>query len=200
MCIRDRYYIEDFSQIFAPYFTRERWLNVKEPRDVSPEIERACLRLRRVFSELSVLFPDTKRNILKKASFFKASGLDVDMERILARKSHVFEKAEFTRNNLLLCILKAILKLFVENLRKITFDRNGYQQIQVDIYFLIQLFYETVYLEDESIIIGFYYEIISSATDRSTDPSNLEQTTVETISSIKRSKLKLQNQKLLVVK
>jgi hypothetical protein len=48
---------------------------------------------------------------LKKASFFKAANLDVDMERILARKSHVFEKAEVTRNSFLLSILKAILKV-----------------------------------------------------------------------------------------
>jgi len=55
---------------------------------------------------------------------------------------------------------------------------------------ITQLCYEMASLEDESLIMGFYFEIIDSANERSLDPTPLETTLVETMSNVKRGKLK----------
>jgi len=143
-----------------------------------------------MFSEATIIFPDFKRILLRKDSFLKNKSPNHEMEKMLARKSHIYEKGEISRNIVILATLKGLLKSYMEKVRKSKFNKFQYQQLQVDIYMITQLCYEMASLEDESLIMGFYFEIIDSANERSFDPTPLETTLVETMSNVKRGKLK----------
>ena len=70
------------------YFRKEKWINVAEPNNISPEIEEVSVRIKKILFELGVMFPDAKRGVTRKASFKKSGGgMNLDMERILSRKS-----------------------------------------------------------------------------------------------------------------
>lgn len=47
----------------------------------------------------------------KKDSFLKKKGANSDMDKMLARKTAMFEKIEINRNNLISTMLKCILKV-----------------------------------------------------------------------------------------
>lgn len=98
------------------------------------------------------------------------------MDRILARKSAMFDKMEITRNSLFLGLMKCLLMTVMERVRKIRFTRNGLQQMQLDVYFLIQLAFDLVSSEEENLIIGFYHEIVESAKPNSDEAGLLDPT------------------------
>lgn len=141
--------------------------------------------------ELDLFFLDSKRGLAKKGSFLKLdSGVMIEMERMIAKKSRVFDmnKLDFNRNSLLMAILKGLLKALIERVRKIRcLSKNGLQQLQCDLYFLVQVFYEMVSVDDESFVIATYFEMLESAKDSAVEILLLEATVVEGISSSKRA-------------
>lgn len=187
------FYYEELLGILKKYLHQNNWLYVKEAKEISPDIEKTVPVFKRILLELSILFPDLKRGIVKKNSVIKfKSPLDIDMERILAKKSHHFEKNDLNRNSLLLSILKSLLKGIIEHIRKNRLDRNGFQQLQVDMYFIVQLCYEMVAIDDESLIIGFYFEMIQNAGEMCAEVGGgLEQNIIESIANFSRNKLKI---------
>eukprot|EP01017_Pseudomicrothorax_dubius_P033147 TRINITY_DN4407_c0_g1_i4.p1 TRINITY_DN4407_c0_g1~~TRINITY_DN4407_c0_g1_i4.p1 ORF type:complete len:146 (+),score=38.66 TRINITY_DN4407_c0_g1_i4:69-506(+) len=142
--------------------------------------------------EVSFLFGDNKRTLTKKESFLKSkSSLDKEMDRILARKSQVFERKDPSRESIFLSMVKSVLMLLIDRARRIRFSQNGLQQWQMDNYFIIQIAFELVTKDDESLIIGFYHEILESAKANCDEPSLLDQTILETTSNFRRSKMKI---------
>jgi len=183
-------YFEEFNKMLNGYFFRNSWLGRKEPRDITPEVEKTYFRLRKLFYEIAIVFPDFKRTPIRKDSFLKNKSLNPEMEKMLARKSHLFEKGEVSRNVLILTVIKGLLKSYLEKVRRCRFDKFGYQQLQVDIYMLLQVSFDIVSIEDENIILGFYHEIMESAGERTLEPTPLDNTIIETISNVKRGKIK----------
>lgn len=186
------YYYEQILELLKKYLKQNHWIYAKEPKEISSDIENLVPIFKKILLELSILFPDLKRGIVKKNSFIKfKSALDIDMERILAKKSHHFEKIDLNRNSLLLSILKSILKSLIEHIRQIRLDKNGFQQLQIDMYFVVQICYEMVAVDDESLIIGFYFEMMQNAGEMCLEAIPLEQTTIESIANFSRNKMKI---------
>jgi hypothetical protein len=103
--------------------------------------------------------------------------MDPEMDKILARKSAMFERNnEVHRNSLCLSLVKCLLMTLIDRVRRTRFSKNGLQQIQLDTYFLVQLAFDIVGPDDENTIIGFYHEIIESAKACSDDIGLLDPT------------------------
>jgi len=130
------------------------------------EIEKISLLIKKMYNEMSFTLPDTKRSckntlvskisklflVLKKDNFLSTKSFNTDMDKMLARKSHMFEKGEINRNTTILTVVKCLNKALLEKLRKKRYDKFGYQQLQVDVYFLTQLVFDMVSFEDERYI------------------------------------------------
>lgn len=187
------YYYENILLLLKQYFKIGKIIAMTcEPTEISSEIDRITSILKKIISELSILFPDLKRGFVKKSNFIKfKSTIDIDMERMLAKKSHHFEKSELNRNSVLLSILKSVLKGIIEHIRKCRFNKFGFQQIELDLFFLIQIFFEMVAVDDESLMIGFYYEMIENASQNCFDPTHLNQTVLENIVNNERTRIKI---------
>ena len=186
------FYYEQILSLLKIYLNQSQWNIPKELKEISSEVEKIVPLFKKILLELSILFPDLKRGIVKKNSFIKfKSALDIDMERILAKKSHHFEKSDLNRNVVLLSILKSMLKGIIEHIRRLRFDKTGFQQLELDMYFIVQICYEMVAVDDESLIIGFYFEMIQNAGEMSTEVSHMEQGSIESIANNHRSKFKI---------
>ena len=88
------------------------------------------------------MFPDMKRGITKKGSFLmfdNSNAVNLDMERMEVKKCHQFERnLEASRQSILLCFIKAILKQLIEKTRKLgVVGKFAFQQIQIDHFFLV---------------------------------------------------------------
>lgn len=114
---------------------------------------------------------------------------------MLVKKSHHFTlNKELNRNSLLMNIQKNLLKTLIYKIRSLSsIYRCSYQQLQVDLYFLLQIIYEMVSVDDENLITGFYIVMMESAAEVCIDLNNskLDPNIIETISSIKRAKMKI---------
>lgn len=88
------------------------------------------------------------------------------MDKMLARKAHMFEKGEINRSTAILTIVKCLHKVnfflkkiffknqsILEKSRRKRFDKFGYQQLQIDTHFLTQLVFDMVAFEDERYFI-----------------------------------------------
>ncbi len=80
-------------------------------------------------------------------------------------------------DSIMMGILRIALKSFVECVRLQTLSRNGYQQIQVDMYFLALILRPFAALDDD-IFDRFIEEICISAEDRCIDPAPTMDPTV----------------------
>lgn len=98
------------------------------------------------------------------------------MEKIVIKKAHHFEKnTEFSRNVLILTIFKGFFKTLIEKIRLFdSITATFHKQMQVDLYFMIQNFYELVAVDDESLITGFYFEILDSLNEICKEPQKID--------------------------
>ncbi|EGR34543.1 phospholipid-translocating p-type flippase family protein, putative [Ichthyophthirius multifiliis] len=178
------------------YFEDNKFIqNTQPPSDISPEINNIVNYIRTIILELNIFFPDMKRSLVKKTSFVKLDGtFNIEMERMLVKKSHQFDtnRLEFNRNLLLMSLLKGIFKGIIERVRQVKiFDNFSFQQLQIDLCFIMQLFFEMVAVDDESFITALYFEIIESASDNYLDNKKLDQQIIDNIVQQKRQKLKI---------
>jgi len=185
------FYYEKIQRGLDSYMHQNYWLNAQEPKDVAPEVEQLSLLLKKMFNEMSLMFPDTKRSLLKKDSFLATKSFNMDMDKMLARKAHMFEKGEINRSTAILTIVKCLHKSILEKSRRKRLDKFGFQQLQIDTHFLTQLVFDMVAFEDESLILGYYYEIMDSIKERATDSTPLETPALKSISDAKRGRIQI---------
>ncbi|OAF68861.1 Vacuolar protein sorting-associated protein 51 [Intoshia linei] len=101
------------------------------------------------------------------------------INRLFGEKVRYDDELNFSKHVVLLLIAKRILKGFVESVRLRIFGTFGFQQIQVDIFYLQQSFWR-ILGEDQSIKMLFD-ECLSSVYNRCTKPVFMDQTIVEMI-------------------
>jgi len=64
----------------------------------------------------------------------------------------------------------------LDKIRRKRYDKYGYQQMQADCYYIVQLAFDMVSFEDESMILGYYYEIMDSLREICFEPVPLDRT------------------------
>uniref|UniRef100_A0A6N2NA08 DNA helicase n=1 Tax=Salix viminalis TaxID=40686 RepID=A0A6N2NA08_SALVM len=98
--------------------------------------------------------------------------LETHLAKLFKQKVEIFTKTEYTQESVITTVVKLCLKSFLEFVRLQTFNRSGFQQIQLDIQFLRASLKEIV--EDEAAIDFLLDEVIVGASERCLDPIPLE--------------------------
>ncbi|THG18923.1 hypothetical protein TEA_018219 [Camellia sinensis var. sinensis] len=117
--------------------------------------------------------------------------LETHLAKLFKQKMEIFTKVEHTQESVVTTIVKLCLKSLQEFVRLQTFNRSGFQQIQLDIQFLRTTLKDTV--EDEAAIDFLLDEVIVAAAERCLDPVPLEIPILDRLIEAKLAKTSEQN-------
>lgn len=185
-------YIEYYAMHFGVTifeYTHQDWLYDKEPIDVSATICGVAADFKKCRKELKSFFTGEKPYQRHRVKRDKHQ-VELDMERLFARKSRLLGNVKFELNMILGSIIKLSLKNLYEEIRVVQLGAGGFQQVELDIEFLEGAIDELVVLEDPTLISGYIREIKESARLRCTESIHLERTLLETIIENKKESLK----------
>ncbi|KAK2993370.1 hypothetical protein RJ640_008971 [Escallonia rubra] len=112
--------------------------------------------------------------------------LETHLAKLFKQKMEIFTKVEHTQESVLTTVIKLCLKSLQEFVRLQTFNRSGFQQIQLDIQFLRTTLKETA--EDEAAVDFLLDEVIVAAAERCLDPIPLEQPILDKLIQAKLAK------------
>ncbi|XWS46561.1 hypothetical protein CRYUN_Cryun14cG0078400 [Craigia yunnanensis] len=168
----------------------------KEPRDVHMFVDLFLQKLEVIGSEVKQILPQgllrkhrrsdsngsatsSRSNPLRDDKMSRSNThrarsqlLETHLAKLFKQKVEIFTKVEYTQESVVTTIVKLCLKSLQEFVRLQTFNRSGFQQIQLDIQFLRTPLKETV--EDEAAIDFLLDEVIVVASERCLDPIPLE--------------------------
>ena len=107
------------------------------------------------------IFPDSKRNILKKPSFLAEGNTYMHETEILsAKKMRILDKQILVeRNHILTIFIRRVLKLTLVKLRQ---KKSEPKLNLMDIYCIAQVCYEMGNVEEESHISAFYHLLLKN--------------------------------------
>merc|ERR1712083_895358 len=118
---------------------------------------------------------------------FKNS-MELEMERLWAKKLQVYAPVPFNRNGAIVAILRIAFKALYEYIREETFARFGLQQIQVDCAFLAEVTRDYVEQEDANVLDSLLDEVVTSTSQRCDDPVLMDVSVVEALCDEKKRK------------
>ncbi|KAF8394659.1 hypothetical protein HHK36_020875 [Tetracentron sinense] len=118
--------------------------------------------------------------------------LETHLAKLFKHKLEIFTKVEYTEESVVSTIVKLCLKSLQEFVWLQTFNRSGFQQIQLDIQFLRAPLKEIV--EDEASVDFLLDEVIVAAVERCLDPIPLEPAILDKLIQAKLAKSREQNQ------
>lgn len=190
------HYVMVSGQRLAHFFRNSvqsrNWMTVREPRDPRLVVEMVLKEVQAFSAQLSKILGDQQKlttgHQRRTLSRFK-SGMELEMERLWAKKLLVFDRIPFNRNRALVGILRIAFKALYEYMRDETFSKFGLQQIQVDCAFLQEAARDFVAAEDASTLEHLLDEVLNSATQRCNDPIKMEPEKVEAICDEKKKKM-----------
>jgi hypothetical protein len=116
---------------------------------------------------------------------------ETHLAKLFKQKVEIFTKVEFTQESVVTTTVKLCLKSLQEYVRLQTFNRSGFQQIQLDIQFLKAPLKEAV--EDEAAIDFLLDEVIVAASERCLDVIPLEPPILDKLIQAKLAKSKEHN-------
>ncbi|GJP40703.1 hypothetical protein CLOM_g358 [Closterium sp. NIES-68] len=112
--------------------------------------------------------------------------LERDVAKLFKQRVEIFTKLEFTQDSVMATVVKLTLKSFQECVRLETFNRGGYQQIQLDALFLCESL--RAYVDDETAVDTLMDEVCTAAAERSLDPTSMDAVAMDRIMQAKRSR------------
>lgn len=171
------HYVMVAGQRMASFFRNsiqnKNWMTVREPRKPSVLIETVILKEVHAFdAQLARILGDPKRgrpSERRPLSRLKVS-MELEIERMVAKKLQVFAPIPFNRNGAIVGILKIAFKALFEYIREETFAKFGMQQIQVDCAFLADAARDFVEAEDANLLDSLLDEALSCASMRCKGP------------------------------
>jgi len=114
------------------------------------------------------------------------NSMELEMERLWAKKLQVYAPIPFNRNGAVLGVLRIGFKALFEYAREQTFAKSGLHQIQVDCAFLLEAVRQFVEAEDAGVLESLLDEAVTSASQRCPEPELLEASVVEAICDASR--------------
>jgi hypothetical protein len=184
-----RYYIKlqsgHISQMLRKGMEAPKWLRMPEARaprdifidDILPDIRTTYEEILQVFEDrLSKEPRNTPRNIQTSGHTKNRPSYSADQGMLFLKKIRLGQEIEFSSHFIISEIVKVSLKSFLELIRSCTFGKTGYNQMQVDIYFLRGVLSKT--LPDEYMVDGINTLLdlaLHAAMERSLDTHGLEQ-------------------------
>ncbi|PPS15534.1 hypothetical protein GOBAR_AA05060 [Gossypium barbadense] len=201
------------STLLRKRFTTPNWVKHKEPREVHMFVD--LFLQEEIGSEVRQILPQglsrkhrrsdsngstasSRSNQLRDDKMTRSNTqrarsqlLETHLAKLFKQKVEIFTKVEYTQESVVTTIVKLCLKSLQEFARLQTFNRSGFQQIQLDIQFLRTPLKETV--EDEAVIDFLLDEVIVAASERCLDPIPLEPPILDKLIQAKLAKWKEQN-------
>lgn len=205
------------SVLLKKRFTTPNWIKHKEPREVHMFVDLFLQELEGVLSEVKQLLPEgtTRKHrradsisngsttssrsnplrddrLLTRSNTQKARSqlLETHLAKLFKQKMEIFTKVDATQDSVLTTIVKLCLKSLQEFVRLQTFNRSGFQQIQLDTQFLRNSIKDKV--EDEAAVDFLLDEVINAAVERCLDPIPLEPPVLDRLIQVKLEKPKEQ--------
>lgn len=184
------------SLLLKKRLTTPNWVKHKEPREVHMFVDMFLQELGAVGREVKQILPQgltrkhartesngstssSRSNTLRDDKLNRSNTnrarsqlLETHLAKLFKQKMEIFTKVEHTQESVVMSIVKLCLKSFQEFVRLQTFNRSGFQQIQLDMQYLRNTLKDTT--EDEAAVEFLLDEVIVSAAERCLDPSPLE--------------------------
>ncbi|KAL9332323.1 hypothetical protein ACSQ67_001933 [Phaseolus vulgaris] len=189
---------QKISLLLKKRFATPNWVKHKEPREVHMFVDLFLQELKITGNEVKQILPQdltkhrradsngssasSRSNSFReeKEKFSRSNIqkgrsqqlLETHLAKLFKQKVEIFTKVEYTQESVVMTIVKLCLKSLQEYVRIQTFNRSGFQQIQLDIQFLRTPLKEIV--EDEAAMDFLLDEVIVAAVERCLDPIPLE--------------------------
>ncbi|CAJ2631929.1 unnamed protein product [Trifolium pratense] len=190
------------SLILKKRFTTPNWVKHKEPREVHMFVDLFLQELKVIGNEVNETLPKgmqkhqradsacssnlslSRSNSIPDEMLSRSNSrsntqkgrnqqyFETHLAKLFKQKVEIFTKVEYTQTSVLMTMAKLCLKSLQEFVRLQTFNRSGFQQIQLDIQFLRTPLKEIV--QDEATIDFLLDEVNVSAAERCLDPITLE--------------------------
>ncbi|PSR94713.1 Vacuolar protein sorting-associated protein [Actinidia chinensis var. chinensis] len=201
---------QKISVLSRKRFTTPNWVKHKEPREVHMFVDLFLQELEAIGTEVKQILPQglhrkhrrtdsngstnsSRSNPLRDDKILRSNTqrarsqlLETHLAKLFKQKMEIFTKVEHTQESVGTTIVKLCLKSLQEFVRLQTFNRSGFQQIQLDIQFLRTTLKETV--EDEAAIDFLLDEVIVAAAERCLDPIPLEPPILDKLIQAKLAK------------
>ncbi|WVZ60483.1 hypothetical protein U9M48_010497 [Paspalum notatum var. saurae] len=205
---------QKISKLLNKRFTTPVWIKHKEPREVNMFADLLLLEFNGVVSEVKQILPGLVRrhrhsdstgsttssrsnpmreDMLNRSNTHRARSqfLESHLAKLFEQKMEIFTKVEYTQESVISTVLKLCLKSLQEFVRLQTFNRSGFQQIQLDMEFLKTSLKE--FVDDEAAISFLLKEVNNAAHERCLDPIPLEPPILDKLINAKLAKIKEQN-------
>jgi hypothetical protein len=205
---------QKISKLLNKRFTTPVWIKHKEPREVNMFVDLLLLEFNGVVSEVKQILPGLIRrhrhsdstgsttssrsnpmreDMLNRSNTNRARSqfLENHLAKLFEQKMEIFTKVEYTQESVISTVLKLCLKSLQEFVRLQTFNRSGFQQIQLDMEFLKSSLKE--FVDDEAPISFLLKEVNNAAHERCLDPIPLEPPILDKLINAKLAKIKEQN-------
>uniref|UniRef100_A0A1J3HA84 Vacuolar protein sorting-associated protein 51 homolog n=1 Tax=Noccaea caerulescens TaxID=107243 RepID=A0A1J3HA84_NOCCA len=208
---------QKISVVLRKRFKTPNWVKHKEPREVHMFVDMFLQQLEEVGKEVKQILPQgtfrkhkrsdsngsntttsSRSNTLHSDKMARSNSqrarsqlFETHLAKLFKQKVEIFTKVEFTQESVVTTVVKLCLKSLQEYVRLQTFNRSGFQQIQLDIQFLKAPLKETV--EDEAAIDFLLDEVIVAASERCLDVIPLEPPILDKLIQAKLAKSKEHN-------
>jgi len=185
---------QQLSHLLRKSIRTPDWLHVREPRDVRWVMEVVVKEVREADNQLARMLGDPrkpKQHAIRSSALLRIrrTQMELEMDRLFARKVLIFGEIPFNRNGAVVGILRIAFKALYELVRDETFGKFGLQQIQVDCAFLSDMIRELVEQDDANGLDGLLDEVVTSASQRCVDPVLMDPAIVETLCDEKRARM-----------
>ncbi|XP_065017938.1 vacuolar protein sorting-associated protein 51 homolog [Musa acuminata AAA Group] len=207
---------QKISILLKKRFTTPNWIKHKEPREVHMFVDLLLQELEAVGIEVRQILPQglvrrhrhsdstgstnssrsnpTREDKLTRTNTqrVRSQFLESHLAKLFEQKMEIFTKVQYTQESVISTVIKFCLKSLQEFVRLQTFNRSGFQQIQLDIEFLKNPLKE--FVDDDAAIDFLLKEVIGAAHERCLDPIPLEAPILDKLISTKISKSREENQ------
>ncbi|XP_031109419.1 vacuolar protein sorting-associated protein 51 homolog isoform X2 [Ipomoea triloba] len=202
---------QKLSVVLKKRFTTPNWMKHKEPREVHMFVDLLLQELDAIGNEVKQILPEglnrkhrrtdsngsttssrsnpLRDDRLSRSNTQKARSqlLETHLAKLFKQKMEIFTKVEHTQESVMTTIVKLCLKSLQEFARLQTFNRSGFQQIQLDFHFLKTSLKNAA--EDEAAVDFLLDEVIVAAAERCLDPVPLEPAILDKLVQVKLAKI-----------
>jgi len=171
------------AHFFRNSVQSRNWMTVREPQEPRKVVEMVLREVYAFDAQLARLLgdprkPKTGSDHRRGLSRFKTS-MELEVERLWAKKLQVFAPIPFNRNGAIVGILRIAFKAFFEYVREETFGKYGLQQIQLDCAFIGEMVRDFVETDDAGVLDSLLDEVVASAQLRCVEPIAMDASVVE---------------------
>ncbi|CAJ1442462.1 unnamed protein product, partial [Effrenium voratum] len=181
------------AHFFRNSVQSRNWMTVREPQEPRKVVEMVLREVRAFDTQLARLLGDPRKpkssDHRRSSNRFKNS-MELEVERLWARKLQVYAPIPFNRNGAILGILRIAFKAFFEYVREESFGKFGLQQIQVDCAFIGEMVRDFLENDDASVLDSLLDEVVASAQQRCVEPVPMEPSVVEARCEEKKKKFR----------